>query len=134
MLSLTKDVNKSEFRKGKIMAPSFAVCGIDCAICDAYLATQANDENAKASVAARWQEEYHITGITNAFVTCDGCLSTTGRLGGHCPECELRTCALEKGLASCAYCEDYDSCVKLANFLQFAPMLRDNLEQLRISR
>jgi hypothetical protein len=117
-----------------MMAPSFAVCGLDCAACDAYLATQANDEEAKAKVVARWQEEYHLAGITIASVTCDGCLSTSGRLGDHCPECELRTCALEKGLASCAYCEDYVSCVKLANFIQSAPMLRDNLEQLRISR
>jgi len=31
-----------------------AVCGLDCAACRGYLATQANDEAAKERVAREW--------------------------------------------------------------------------------
>ena len=40
------------------MERMIAVCGLDCAKCEAYLATQANDEAAKERVAAKWRAQY----------------------------------------------------------------------------
>ncbi|MCW4021331.1 MAG: DUF3795 domain-containing protein [Candidatus Bathyarchaeota archaeon] len=46
-------------------------------------------------------------------VSCDGCLSTSGRLSNYGSEiCEIRPCVQEKGILNCAYCSDYD-CEKL---------------------
>ena len=36
---------------------------------------------------------------------CDGCKAQTGRL--FCTGCEIRICAVEKGIENCAYCKNY---------------------------
>jgi hypothetical protein len=110
-----------------------AVCGLDCATCEAYLAAQADDEAAKERVAAKWREEYKAPGIDPSYVTCDGCLTFEGRLGGHCYECELRACGVERGVPNCGNCPDYDSCEKLAEFIKFVPHVRATLDEIRES-
>jgi hypothetical protein len=113
------------------MNPMIAVCGLDCAKCEGYLATQANDEAAKERVAAKWQKEFNAPGITAAYVTCDGCLAFEGRLGGHCGECEIRACGVARNLPNCAHCPDYATCEKLAGFLKFVPDARVTLDEIR---
>ncbi len=107
-----------------------AFCGLDCGQCEAYLATQANDEAAKERIAARWREEFQAPGITVASITCDGCLAFDGRLGGHCLECDIRACGEQKGLVNCASCPDY-ACEKLQAFFTQAPGARERLDALR---
>lgn len=113
------------------MERMIAVCGLDCGSCEARLATQANDEAAKERIAAKWREEFHHPGIDAAYVTCDGCLTVGGRLGGYCKVCEIRTCGVARGLPNCAHCDDFDTCEKLAAFLKIAPPARATLEEIR---
>ena len=113
------------------MERMIAVCGLDCAQCDGYIATQANDEEAKERVAARWREEYNAPGIDAAYVTCDGCLAFDGRLGGHCLECNIRACGVERELLNCAHCGEYDTCEKIAGFIEFVPYVRATLDEIR---
>jgi len=108
-----------------------AVCGLDCATCEARLATQANDEAEKERVAATWREMYKAPSIDAAYVTCDGCLSLDGHLGGHCLECNIRACGLERGVANCAHCADYETCAKLAKFFEAVPDARATLDGIR---
>ncbi len=109
------------------MEPMIAVCGLDCAACPAYLATQANDEAAKERVAAQWRIEFKNPAISAANLSCDGCLATTGRLNGHCSECEPRLCAVGRGLANCAVCPDY-ACEKISALLAFMPDAKIRLD------
>ena len=51
------------------MERMIAVCGLDCATCGGYLATQANDEAWKERVAAEWREAYSAPHIDAAYVT-----------------------------------------------------------------
>jgi hypothetical protein len=113
------------------MATLIAVCGLDCAQCDAYGATQANDRAALAAVAEKWTKEYNAPGLTADNVQCDGCM-LEGRKIGHCSECEFRLCALERGLANCAVCPDY-ACEKLQGFLAVVPQAKANLDALRLA-
>ncbi len=113
------------------MERMIAVCGIDCAACEAYLATQADDESAKERVAAKWRKDYNAPNIDAAYVTCDGCLAFDGRLGGHCPECEIRACGVGRGLPNCAHCPDYNTCDKLAGFISFVPHVKATLDEIR---
>ncbi len=113
------------------MAQMIAVCGLNCAECEAYRATQANDEAAKERIAAKWREQFNAPGITAAFVTCDGCLAFGGRQGGHCAECNIRACGVERGLPNCAHCAEFGTCEKLAGFFQFVPQAKTTLEELR---
>lgn len=113
------------------MAQMIAVCGLTCTECEAYLATQANDEAAKERIAVKWREQFNAPGITAAYVTCDGCLAFDGRLGGHCAECNIRACGVERGLPNCAHCAEFDTCEKLAGFVSFVPQARTVLEEIR---
>ncbi len=113
------------------MNPLIAFCGLDCAKCDAYLATQANDEAAQQRLLIKWRQEYNSPDMPIAAVICDGCTSS-GRLGGYCSECPVRACSVSRQMANCAYCSDYASCEKLAHFLSLAPQAKANLEEIRL--
>ncbi len=112
------------------MEPIIAVCGLDCSVCAAYLATQAGDKAALEKVAAQWRAEYNNPKIDAANIPCDGCLATSGRLSGHCLECEPRLCAVGRGYANCAYCPDY-GCEKISQMLAFMPDAKVRLDGIR---
>ncbi len=115
------------------MEPMIAVCGLTCTECEAYRATQANDEAAKERIAAEWSKMFNAPGITAAYVTCDGCLAFDGHLGGHCSECEIRACGVSRGYANCAHCPEFGTCTKLSAFLAQVPPARATLEGIRSS-
>jgi hypothetical protein len=115
------------------MGKMIAVCGLDCAACEAYLATQAGDEAAKEKVAAKWRVEYNSPDIDAKSITCDGCLATSGRLCSHCLECAPRLCAVDRGLATCAHCPDY-GCEKISGLLKYMPQAKATLDGIRSSR
>ncbi len=114
------------------MESMLAVCGLDCAACDAYKATQAKDEAGKETIAARWRKEYNNPSVDAAYVTCDGCLTKDGSLGGHCKECGPRLCAVEKGYANCGLCPEY-GCGKISGLLQYIPEAKTRLDQIHAS-
>ena len=103
-------------------------CGLLCSRCPAFLATQANDV-AKAEETARlWAREYGLE-VAVEQVWCDGCTGD-GRKCAHCAECEIRSCALDRNLESCAGCLDYP-CAQLTGFFEVVPVARQTLEWLR---
>ena len=108
-----------------------AYCGLICSDCDAYIATQANDQAALERVAAKWRQEYNAPGTTVASVLCDGCLSGP-RKCGHCAECDVRACGVARGVVNCAYCPEY-ACDKLQRYFGFAPQMRTMLDEIRLS-
>jgi len=108
------------------------VCGIACSKCPAYQATQANDQAALERVAAEWSKMFHAS-ITATDCICDGCLSTSGRWGGYCHQCRIRACGIERGLTSCAYCDDY-GCETMTSFVANVPEAQATLEALREAR
>jgi hypothetical protein len=113
------------------MEKIIAYCGLNCAECPAYLATQSGDPAALERVAAEWRVAFNAPEMTAESIICDGCLATNGgRLADYCGMCEIRACALERNMASCAFCADY-ACAKLESFLAQAPAARETLEQLR---
>jgi len=116
------------------MDRKIAVCGLDCGACEARLATEAKDDEAKLRIAAKWRVEYGNPSVDAAYVTCDGCLSIEGHLGGHCHECDIRACGVVRGLLNCAHCGDYETCEKLARFVKYVPFVRATLEEIRAGR
>ena len=48
----------------------------------------------------------------------------------YCRECQVRACAIARGLGNCAHCPDY-ACEKLERVFGFAPEARAKLEELR---
>ncbi len=108
-----------------------AYCGLVCTECPAYIATQAGDMEALKRVAARWSEEFNAS-FTAADCLCDGCTSDSERLSGYCGKCEVRACAIARGVINCAHCDDY-GCEKITGFFNFAPDAKATLEGIRKS-
>ena len=106
------------------------MCGMDCSVCPAHIATVNNDDSGRAEVAAMWSKMFNAV-INPSDINCDGCMSGSERLFGHCKNCETRLCGIEKKLDSCAECGSY-SCGKLDALLAMLPATaRENLESLR---
>ena len=104
-----------------------AYCGLVCTECPAFIATRENDTDKLKALAMEWYgEEGKAT-----FCLCDGC-TTAGRKNNHCLECGVRLCAIERGVANCAYCDDY-GCEILTGLFQDIPLAKENLERIRAS-
>lgn len=112
------------------MSDMIAFCGLDCAQCEAYKATQADDLAWKERVVAEWSVMFNTTNLDVKGVTCDGCTAQSGRWGAHCYDCSIRACGMEHGVENCASCPDY-VCETLESFLASVPEARKNLEALR---
>ena len=105
-------------------------CGLVCTECEAYQAIQAGDWAALERMAAKAREEYRVPTATAESVQCDGCLATSGRQCGYCHECQVRACAVGRGVVNCAHCQD-SGCEILEGFLGMATEARATLESIR---
>lgn len=106
-----------------------AYCGLDCSKCEAYLATQADDNGKRAETAKEWSERYKAD-IKPEHINCDGCHGK-GKKFFYCSDmCELRKCGVEKDVENCAECDMY-MCDKLAEFVKIAPEAKEALERIR---
>ena len=75
-----------------------AYCCLKCDECDAYIATQNDDNKLRAKVAARWK-------MKSEQINCDGCKSSNALFN-----CSAKKCARQKNVITCAHCEDFPSC------------------------
>ncbi len=112
------------------MEKMIAYCGLICTDCAAYIATQADDRAELERVAAQWREAYNAPNITVESVICDGCVTNGGRKCGHWYECEIRACAMTRGVVNCAHCTDY-ACPIIEGFFGFVPEARATLDGIR---
>jgi hypothetical protein len=78
-------------------------CGLYCGACPAFRATQ---EGKIVEQAAQWQ-------ASPKDVTCQGCKSIV--VSVYCRTCDLKSCAQERGVDSCAECDAYP-CERLTAF------------------
>lgn len=106
-----------------------AYCGLDCGRCPAFLATRRGDREALAETAERWSAESGEA-ISAGSIICDGCRGQSGRINEFCAVCEIRKCAVGRGLDTCAGCELYP-CRRLLRFAPYESEGRSNLDRLR---
>jgi len=111
------------------MAQLLAFCGIDCGACDAFTATQADDDELREQVAREWSK---MTGrqLRPDQINCDGCTVSEGRHAPYLHQCPIRNCASEKGVANCAQCAEY-ACERLKPVFDNAPEARQALDAIR---
>ena len=91
------------------MKDMIAYCGLDCEKCDAYIATINDDQHLREKTAKLWAKLNNAP-ILPEHINCQGC-----RAGGvktvFCEHmCEIRKCALKKGVATCGECPDIETC------------------------
>ena len=111
------------------MEKLISCCGLDCATCDARIATSTNDNDLRAKTAETWSVQFNST-ITADMINCVGC-----RLEGvhfaHCFECEIRNCAKDKGCQTCGECSEMTGCKKVEMIHQYVPEAITNLQSLQ---
>lgn len=116
------------------MNTMLAFCGLDCESCPIHLATIEQDKSRqyemKVTIAKKCNAIYAMDLKPESITDCDGCRMIDGRLFSGCLNCEIRKCAQEKNIASCAFCFDY-ACPKLQKHFLLDPGAQIRLEEIR---
>lgn len=99
-----KDDNMSE--------KMIAICGLDCAVCKARIATVNNDAALRDSFAKELSELNGFP-ITSEMIACEGCIGN-GLKSQFCENmCEIRKCAQSKHFKTCGDCDQISTCKTL---------------------
>lgn len=109
-----------------------ACCGLNCANCPTYLATQQDDHAAREKVAAQWSRLFGFA-LKPDDINCDGCQSGSARMFGFCKSCQVRSCCQSKGLETCADCRDCP-CDQLTGLFAIIPDAKKGIEAIRAAR
>ena len=103
-------------------------CGLDCAKCDAYIATKNNDQALREKTAKLWSELNHVH-ILPEHINCGGCRADGVKTVFCESMCQIRQCALKKGVENCGCCSELAGCKMAAAFHANNPEARKNLEK-----
>lgn len=111
---------------------NIAYCGLDCTKCDAYIATMNNDDELREKTAKLWTKLNGVE-ILPEQIDCEGC-RMDGKKTVFCGSlCQIRQCALKKGLETCGDCEQMADCETLKAITSNSPEALDNLRLKVIS-
>ncbi len=88
-------------------------CGLDCGNCDARIATITHDEELRKKTAELWSK-LNQAEITPDMIDCTGC-RVEGAKTPYCESyCQIRQCAMRKGISTCGECEEMKECETLS--------------------
>ena len=104
-------------------------CGLDCAVCDARIATVNDDDELRKATAEKWKVAYNATDLTPSMINCTGCREE-GVKFSHCDVCEIRNCAKVRGFETCAECDELETCKIVMMVHQHVPEALTNLRSL----
>ena len=108
------------------MTEFIAYCGLNCATCEARMATINNDDTLREKVAKLWSE-LNSAEITPEMINCVGC-RIDGVKTPYCKSlCPIRQCAISKGVETCGSCAEVRNCEKAGMILKNNEETRQNL-------
>ena len=111
------------------MEKLIACCGLNCATCDARIATVKIDDELRKVTAEKWKQMYGAAELTPEMINCTGCREP-GVKFSHCNECEIRNCVKAKGYDTCGECKELETCTIVAGVHKFVPDALMNLKNL----
>lgn len=111
------------------MEKLIACCGLNCAACDARIATISNDDMLRKATAEKWKIMYNVPDMSPAMINCTGCKEDGVKLG-HCSVCEIRNCVKVKGYETCGDCPEMDTCAIVSGVHKYVPEAILNLRSL----
>jgi len=92
-----------------IMTEMIGYCGYNCHLC----AARSDDPTVRQRLVDGWRKIFGHEHYTAENVKCAGCLSD-GRVADQ--QCQARPCAKQKGVESCAYCDEFP-CDKMKHLM-----------------
>ena len=109
------------------MRDMIAYCGLDCEQCDAFLAMLHDDQALREKTAKLWGELNNAP-ILPEHINCEGC-RVNGVKTVFCDSlCEIRQCALKKGVTTCGDCLDLETCQTVGTVISNNPDALKNLK------
>jgi hypothetical protein len=110
------------------MEKLISCCGLNCATCDARIATINNDDELRKATAEKWRVAFNPD-ITPEMINCTGCRED-GPKFSHCSMCEIRKCVNAKGYNTCGDCDELETCSIVGGILKAVPDALTNLRSL----
>ena len=104
-------------------------CGMDCGACEARRATELRDNGTLARLAAAQEGSDEQPYVLPSRLRCTGCLAL-GVKSVSCQQCRIRLCAMENGVPSCAFCDEYP-CELGDEVWEASPEYKHNLDALK---
>jgi hypothetical protein len=111
------------------MEKLISCCGLNCATCEARIATLNNDEELRKATAEKWKIMYNSPEITPETLYCTGCRLEGVKIG-HWSMCQIRNCASSKGFETCGQCSELEKCSIVSMVLNNVPDALNNLKSL----
>jgi hypothetical protein len=102
---------------------------LNCATCDARIATINNDDELREATAEKWRTGYNAPDLSYVMINCTGCREE-GVKFSHCGVCEIRNCVNAKGYNTCGDCMDMETCVIVSGVHKYVPEAILNLKEL----
>ena len=103
-----------------------AICGLDCEICNARIATLTDDDALRERTAKAWSEMNGVP-ITPDMINCEGCRMEGVKTPFCSTLCPIRQCALKRGFATCGDCPDMETCENVGAVYKSDPEARKRL-------
>ena len=111
------------------MEKLIACCGLDCATCDARIATINNNDELRKATSEKWKVGFNAPDLAPEMINCTGCREE-GVKFSHCSVCEIRNCVKAKGFNTCGDCPELESCNIVSGVHKFVPEALTNLKNL----
>lgn len=114
------------------MEKLISCCGLNCATCDARIATINNDDELRKATAEKWRIGFNAPSLTPEMINCTGCREEGAKFS-HCSLCEIRNCVKAKGFRTCGDCPELDTCIIISGVHKFVPEALRNLQDLKLA-
>ena len=111
------------------MKKLISCCGLNCATCEAHIATINNDDELRKATAEKWKTFYNVPDMSPDMINCTGCRNEGVKIG-HWSMCQVRLCAAEKGYKTCGECSMMDTCNLISGIHKSVPEAVLNLRNL----
>ena len=111
------------------MEKLISCCGLNCATCEARIATISNSDELRKATAEKWKTLYNAPDMSPDMINCTGCREEVVKLG-HWSMCQIRVCAAAKGFKTCGECKDLEQCSIISGVLKFSHDALSNLKSL----
>ena len=90
-------------------------CGLYCGECEVYVAFSEGDRDKQEEIAESISRQFS-TQVGPDQIMCGGCHGPEDL--SFCAACRIRPCATKRGYATCAECDEMETCDTLGVFLK----------------